>query len=161
MWFRFQYDDLGLPRERLTRKQYTWSNLNHNSWNVFQVLTGILDEDVCAQACQDFLLCSNYTFFGPSNPLKWVKLYRTEGCPTWKMGIYFSFLMKTKRSEAWIFPQVRLFPLLLLQRRLNWLRRLSCWSPTVPGDCWSGQDCWQTRGWLFKVVFMVNRVKEA
>ena len=122
----------------------------------FQVLTGILDEDVCAQACQDFLLCSNYTFFGPSNPLKWVKLYRTESCPTWKMGIHFSFLMKTKRREAWIFLQVRLFPLLLLQRRLNWLRRLSCWSPTVPGDCWSRQGCWQTRGWLFKVVFMVN-----
>ena len=68
----------------------------------FQVLTGILDEDVCAQACQDFLLCSNYTFFGPSNPLKWVKLYRTEGCPTWKMGIHFSFLMTTKRREAWM-----------------------------------------------------------
>ena len=68
----------------------------------FQVLTGILDEDVCAQACQDFLLCSNYTFFGPSNPLKWVKLYRTEGCPTWRMGIHFSFLMKTKRREAWM-----------------------------------------------------------
>ena len=68
----------------------------------FQVLTGILDEDVCAQACQDFLLCSNYTFFGPSNPLKWIKLYRTEGCPTWKMGIHFSFLMTTKRREAWM-----------------------------------------------------------
>merc|ERR1712223_2056049 len=40
--------------------------------NVIEVLTGILDEDVCAQACQDFLLCSNYTFFGPRNPLKFV-----------------------------------------------------------------------------------------
>ena len=39
---------------------------------LFQVLTGIVKEEECAQACGDSNPCSNYTYFGPGNPLRWV-----------------------------------------------------------------------------------------
>merc|ERR1719210_1741857 len=40
--------------------------------NVVEVLAGLLDEDQCAKACLDFQLCSNYTYFGPENPMRFL-----------------------------------------------------------------------------------------
>ena len=38
---------------------------------LFQILSSIAKEKECAQACDDFNLCTNYTFLGPHNPLRW------------------------------------------------------------------------------------------
>ena len=39
---------------------------------LFQILSSITKEEDCAQACEEFNLCTNYTFLGPKNPLRWV-----------------------------------------------------------------------------------------
>ena len=37
---------------------------------LFQILSSITKEEDCAQACEEFNLCTNYTFLGPQNPLR-------------------------------------------------------------------------------------------
>ena len=39
---------------------------------LFQILSSITKEEDCAQACGENNLCTNYTFLGPQNPLRWV-----------------------------------------------------------------------------------------
>ena len=57
---------------QMSQKQ-SWIRVKILATNiVFQLLAGLLDEDQCAQACLDFQLCSNYTYFGPENPMRWV-----------------------------------------------------------------------------------------
>ena len=38
---------------------------------LFQILSSIKKKNECRLACEDFNLCTNYTFLGPENPLRW------------------------------------------------------------------------------------------
>ena len=48
----------------------SWYNLE-DAKLLFQILSSIINEDDCRLACEDFNLCTNYTFLGPENPLRW------------------------------------------------------------------------------------------
>ena len=47
----------------------SWYNLE-DAKLLFQILSAIKKEDDCRLACEDFNLCTNYTFLGPENPLR-------------------------------------------------------------------------------------------
>ena len=62
-------------------KMTTYGNGNTNLSNftgrnfekakvLFQILSPIAKEQECMQACDDFNLCTNYTFLGPENPFR-------------------------------------------------------------------------------------------
>merc|ERR1712130_784397 len=40
--------------------------------NVLQILSAITSENDCMKACDDYNLCTNYTYLGPQNPLRFV-----------------------------------------------------------------------------------------
>ena len=51
---------------------------------LLQILASVTAENECMHACEDFNLCTNYTFLGPENPLRWANIKnipRVQNCP--------------------------------------------------------------------------------
>merc|ERR1719234_1372823 len=58
--------------------------------NVPEILSSIKNEDDCRLACEDFNLCTNYTFLGPENPLRFV-CFLLSSCEDFDLCTNYTF----------------------------------------------------------------------
>ena len=86
----------------------SWYNLEEAKL-LFQILSSIKKEDDCRLACEDFNLCTNYTFLGPENPLRWAntKSSHPKVCILLLSPLFVSLFIEWWTWFEWIWPWLR------------------------------------------------------